>query len=84
MVAEGLALGPRKPRWVLDTTPDNPDFEAMQYCCWQGKLTVVLLQSSGFTAVIPQNTGNIARTCAATGVGLHLVGPLGFEIDDRR
>ncbi len=33
---------------------------------------------------IPQNTGNIARTCAVTGCVLHLVGPLGFEIDDRK
>lgn len=33
---------------------------------------------------IPQNTGNIARTCAATGASLHLIRPLGFEIDDRR
>ena len=33
---------------------------------------------------IPQNTGNIARTCAATGASLHLVKPLGFEIDDRK
>jgi len=32
---------------------------------------------------IPQNTGNIARTCAATGAGLHLVKPLGFSIEDR-
>jgi tRNA (cytidine/uridine-2'-O-)-methyltransferase len=32
---------------------------------------------------IPPNTGNIARTCAATGTQLHLVGPLGFEISDR-
>jgi tRNA (cytidine/uridine-2'-O-)-methyltransferase len=32
---------------------------------------------------IPQNTGNIARTCAATGTGLHLVKPLGFSIEDR-
>lgn len=30
---------------------------------------------------IPQNTGNIARTCLAAGARLHLVGPLGFEID---
>ena len=29
---------------------------------------------------IPQNTGNIARTCAATGAMLHLIKPLGFEI----
>lgn len=32
---------------------------------------------------IPPNTGNIARTCAATGTELHLVAPLGFEITDR-
>ena len=32
---------------------------------------------------IPQNTGNIARTCAATGSVLHLVKPLGFSTDDR-
>ncbi|MFB2921544.1 MULTISPECIES: tRNA (cytidine(34)-2'-O)-methyltransferase [Aerosakkonema] len=32
---------------------------------------------------IPPNTGNIARTCAATATELHLVGPLGFEITDR-
>jgi tRNA (cytidine/uridine-2'-O-)-methyltransferase len=33
--------------------------------------------------LIPPNTGNIARTCAATGTELHLVGPLGFELSDR-
>ena len=32
---------------------------------------------------IPQNTGNIVRTCHATGCALHLVRPLGFEISDR-
>ncbi len=32
---------------------------------------------------IPQNTGNIARTCAATGARLHLVKPLGFDISER-
>lgn len=32
---------------------------------------------------IPQNTGNIARTCAATGAALHLVEPLGFALSDR-
>ena len=32
---------------------------------------------------IPQNTGNIARTCAITGAKLHLVHPLGFKIDER-
>lgn len=33
---------------------------------------------------IPQNTGNIARTCAATGARLHLVEPMGFKIDDAK
>lgn len=33
--------------------------------------------------LIPPNTGNIARTCAATGTELHLVAPLGFELSDR-
>lgn len=33
---------------------------------------------------IPQNTGNIARTCAATGASLHLIEPLGFSIDDAK
>ena len=33
---------------------------------------------------IPSNTGNIARTCLATGASLHLVKPLGFSIDDRQ
>ena len=32
---------------------------------------------------IPPNTGNVARLCAATGAALHLVGPLGFRLDDR-
>ncbi len=33
---------------------------------------------------IPQNTGNIARTCAATGSALHIIKPMGFEIDDKK
>jgi len=33
---------------------------------------------------IPSNTGNIARTCAATGTHLHLVRPLGFSTDDKQ
>ena len=32
---------------------------------------------------IPQNTGNIARTCALTGTTLHLIRPLGFSVEDR-
>jgi tRNA (cytidine/uridine-2'-O-)-methyltransferase len=37
-----------------------------------------------FEPEIPQNTGNIARTCAALGATLHLVHPLGFTISDRK
>ena len=33
---------------------------------------------------IPQNTGNVARTCAVTGARLHLIGPMGFKIDDTK
>ena len=32
---------------------------------------------------IPQNTGNIARTCAAYGITLNLIEPLGFKMEDR-
>lgn len=42
-------------------------------------LNIVLIEPE-----IPQNTGNIARTCAATGARLHLVKPMGFEIDDKK
>lgn len=42
-------------------------------------LNIVLVEPQ-----IPQNTGNIARTCAATGARLHLIKPLGFEIDDKK
>ncbi|MBE6580060.1 MAG: tRNA (uridine(34)/cytosine(34)/5-carboxymethylaminomethyluridine(34)-2'-O)-methyltransferase TrmL [Ruminococcaceae bacterium] len=37
-----------------------------------------------FEPEIPQNTGNVARTCAATGAALHLIRPLGFAIDDKK
>ena len=33
---------------------------------------------------IPSNTGNIGRTCVATGTHLHLIRPLGFKIDDKK
>lgn len=41
-------------------------------------MNIVLLEPE-----IPQNTGNIARTCAATGSTLHLIKPLGFSIEDK-
>ena len=43
------------------------------------KINIVLHQPE-----IPQNTGNIARTCAATGAALHLIRPMGFEVDDKK
>lgn len=43
------------------------------------KLNIVMVEPQ-----IPQNTGNVARTCAATGARLHLVGPMGFKIDDAK
>ena len=43
------------------------------------ELNIVLVEPE-----IPQNTGNIARTCAATGARLHLVEPMGFKVDDKK
>ena len=43
------------------------------------KLNIVLLEPE-----IPQNTGNIARTCAASGASLHMIKPFGFKIDDAK
>lgn len=42
------------------------------------KLNIVLVEPQ-----IPQNTGNISRTCAVTGAALHLIKPYGFEISDK-
>ena len=42
------------------------------------KLNIVL-----YSPEIPQNTGNISRTCAVTGARLHIIKPIGFEISDR-
>ena len=43
------------------------------------QLNIVLVEPQ-----IPQNTGNVARTCAVTGARLHLVGPMGFKVDDAK
>ncbi len=43
------------------------------------KINIVLLEPE-----IPQNTGNIARTCAATGSALHLIEPMGFTVTDAK
>lgn len=42
------------------------------------KINIVL-----YSPEIPQNTGNISRTCAVTGASLHIIKPIGFEISDR-
>lgn len=42
------------------------------------KINIVL-----YSPEIPQNTGNISRTCAVTGAALHIIKPIGFEISDR-
>ena len=42
------------------------------------KLNIVL-----YCPEIPQNTGNISRTCSVTGAALHIIKPIGFEISDR-
>ena len=42
------------------------------------KINIVLVNPE-----IPQNTGNISRTCAVTGAALHIIRPTGFEISDR-
>ena len=42
------------------------------------RLNIVLVEPR-----IPQNVGNIARTCAVTGASLHLIKPFAFEIDDK-
>lgn len=46
--------------------------------CKNMTLNIVLVEPE-----IPQNTGNIARTCAAVNARLHLIEPLGFSVDDR-
>ena len=43
------------------------------------KINIVLVSPQ-----IPQNTGNIARTCAVTGARLHLIRPMGFTVDDKK
>ena len=54
---------------TLYTKDHTPDYH----------LNIVLVEPQ-----IPQNTGNIARTCAATGAKLHIVKPMGFSIDDKK
>ena len=48
------------------------------------KVTVAMFELILFEPEIPPNTGNIIRLCANTGAVLHLVRPLGFELDEPR
>ena len=68
--ADGPEVGPGP-----DEGPETPSGETPG----PAPLRVVLVAPE-----IPQNTGSVARTCAATGCPLHLVEPLGFSVDDRR
>lgn len=55
------------------------DIESLSYQEELSRNHIVL-----FEPQIPQNTGNIARTCAATNSPLHIIKPMGFPIDDRK
>ncbi len=58
---------------------DKPPLNSFKMLWRTIMLNIVLVEPE-----IPQNTGNIARTCAATGSKLHIVKPMGFEIDDKK
>lgn len=67
-------IGPQKQRTWSATDDGHRRHE------WQrDDLHVVLVNPQ-----IPQNAGNVARTCAATSIALHLVAPMGFELDNRK
>ncbi len=51
----------------------------MENCIKKAPIQLVLIEPQ-----IPQNTGNIARTCACTGAALHLVKPMGFTVTDKK
>ena len=64
--------------WGMQTAENLVGFESSQPIEVRFLLNIVLLEPE-----IPQNCGNIARTCAATGSRLHLIRPLGFDISDK-
>ena len=51
--------------------------------CWRGKKRMSKLNIVLFEPEIPSNTGNIGRTCVATGTRLHLIEPLGFRLNEK-
>ena len=64
--------------WGMQTAENLVGFESSQPIEVRFLLNIVLLEPE-----IPQNCGDIARTCAATGSRLHLIRPLGFDISDK-
>ncbi|MBR5410936.1 MAG: tRNA (uridine(34)/cytosine(34)/5-carboxymethylaminomethyluridine(34)-2'-O)-methyltransferase TrmL [Clostridia bacterium] len=58
--------------------------ESRDYIKCKGRIRLFDLNIVLVEPEIPQNTGNIARTCAATGAKLHLVEPMGFHVDDKK
>ncbi|PAN36118.1 hypothetical protein PAHAL_6G258700 [Panicum hallii] len=79
------ARGERRQRRVVAASGNGngaaigPVGSGAEVVCARRMLHVVLV-----SPLIPGNTGSIARTCAASAVGLHLVGPLGFKVDDTK
>jgi tRNA (cytidine/uridine-2'-O-)-methyltransferase len=61
----------------VSTPPNTPDAPASP-TSWPAPATIVLVEPE-----IPNNTGSVARTCVALGCPLHLVHPLGFDIDEK-
>ena len=56
----------------------------LSYNCYQRMFFMNVLNIVMVEPEIPQNMGNVARTCAATGAKLHIIKPMGFEIDDKK
>src|SRR5699024_2166230 len=63
----------------IDDAVSPPGAAAKQEVKTMQTINIVLVEPQ-----IPQNSGNIARTCAVTGARLHMVGPMGFAIDDKK
>lgn len=64
------------------SSPTDPSAPAAPGGAHNGAHDGAILNVVLYRPQIPQNTGNIARTCAAVGADLHLVGPLGFSVTE--
>lgn len=76
-IVEVSPVGPRK--FVENEQEDASQPDSGPVSAFRSNLHIVLFEPD-----IPQNTGTIARLCVATGSVLHLVGPLGFHLSDRK